>query len=74
MDATECDDVGVGGLGMVGEAERVTDVVRDVLDVAGLVVVGKDDGVSGFFEGENFLLEVEGGRHGGLDCLELLGR
>ena len=62
MDAAEDDDVGVGGLGMIGEAERVAHVVGDVLDVAGLIVVGEDDGVPGFFQGEDFLLEVEGWR------------
>jgi hypothetical protein len=30
-----------------------------------LVIVREDDGVSGFFQGENFLLEVECDRHGG---------
>ena len=65
VDSAESDHVGVGGFCVVGEAEGVTDVVRDVLDVAGLVIVREDDGISGFFQGENFLLEVECDRHGG---------
>ena len=66
VDAAEGDDVGVGGLGVIGEAERVAHVVGDVLDVAGLIVVGEDDGVAGLLEGEDFLLEIEGGGHGGI--------
>ena len=49
VDAAEGDDVGIGGLGMIGEAERVAHVVGDVLDVAGLIVVREDDGVPAFF-------------------------
>ena len=60
VDAAEDDDIGVGGLGLIGEAERVADVVGDILDVAGLIVVGEDDGVAFFLEGEDFLLEIEG--------------
>ncbi len=51
----------VGGLGVIGEAERIPDVVGDILDVAGLIVMGEDDGVSGLLEGQDFLLEVERG-------------
>jgi hypothetical protein len=65
VDAAEDDDIGIGGFGVVGEAEGVSDVIGDVLDVTGLVVVGEDDGVSRFFEGEDFFLEVECGGHGG---------
>ncbi len=63
MDAAEDDDIGLGGLGVVGEAERVADVICDVLDVAGLVIMGEDDGVPGLFQGEDFLLEIECSRH-----------
>ena len=64
MNAAEDDDVGVGIFRMIGEAERIADVVRDILDIAGLIVMGEDDGVAFLFEGENFLFQIECGGHG----------
>ena len=46
MDAREDDHIGLRGRRLLGEAERVSDVVRDVLDLGNLVVVGEDDGVA----------------------------
>ena len=63
MYAAENDDVSLGCFGVVGKTEGVSYVVGHVLDVSGLVVVGEDDGVSRFFKGEDFLLEVEGDGH-----------
>ena len=44
--AAEGDDRAVGLGGLLGEAERVADVVGHVLDLGPLVVVGQDDGVA----------------------------
>ncbi len=65
MDATEEDDVGLGGLGLVAEAEGVADEIGDALDVLVLVIVGEDDGVALFLEGEDFLLDGGERRLGG---------
>ena len=64
VDAAEGDDVGVGFFGFVGEAEGVADEIGDFLDVAGLVVVGEDDGVALFFEAQDFVLDGRGRRRG----------
>ena len=48
MDAAETDHIGIGFLRLVGEAEGVADVIREVLNLADLVVVGEDDGVPCF--------------------------
>ena len=53
MDAAEDDDVGGGFGGHLGETEGVADVIGDVLDFWDLVVVGEDDGVEFFLEGED---------------------
>jgi hypothetical protein len=67
MDAAEGDDIGVGLFGFVGQAEGVADEISDFLDVAGLVIVGQDEGIALFFEAQDFVLEGEGcgGDHGG---------
>ena len=57
VDAAEEDDVGLGGLGLVGEAEGVADVIGHFLDFAVLIIMGEDDGVFLFLEGEDFLLK-----------------
>jgi hypothetical protein len=65
MHAAEGDDIGGGFLGVVGEAEGITDVVRHVLDISRLVVMGEDHGVARLFKGEDFLFQVERGSGGG---------
>jgi hypothetical protein len=42
----EHDDLSVRLGGLAGKAERVADVVRDVLDFGALVIVREDDGVA----------------------------
>ena len=62
MDATENDHVGGGLRGFARKAERVTDVVGDVLDFRAFVVVGEDDRVLQAAESANLLVELgEGG-------------
>lgn len=61
MDAAEADHIGFSVFGLVGETEGVTDIVRDVLDIAGLVVVGENDGVLLHFKLENRFFEIERG-------------
>ena len=46
MDAAERDHVGVGARGVLGEAERVADEVRDLLDLGQLVVVRENHGAA----------------------------
>ena len=65
LDAAEGDDVGWSFLRMVGQAQRVADIVRHVLDVARLIVVGEDYSVACLLQGEDFLLQVERGSGGG---------
>ena len=68
MHAAEGDDIGVGFLGLVGQAERVAHVVGDFLDLGDLVIVGQDDGVALLLEAQDFGAQVEGGGmagHGG---------
>jgi hypothetical protein len=65
MDAAEHDDIGMGGGGLLGEAEGIADVIGDVLDFGDLIVVGEDDGVELLLEGEDFLGEGIGGRNRG---------
>jgi hypothetical protein len=64
VDAAEEDDFGLGGLGLVAEAEGIADEIGDALDVLVLVVVSEDDGVALFFKGEDLLLD--GGERGKL--------
>lgn len=56
VDPAKKDDIRLGLLGLVGEAEGIAHVVRDFLDVGGLVVVREDDGVFLFFERDDFFL------------------
>jgi len=60
MDTAENDHVRIRVLCLVGEAERISDVVAKILNVAGLVIVDQNHGVAGLFESEDFLLEIEG--------------
>ena len=46
--------------GLLGEAERVADVVGHVLDLGQLVVVGQDDGVARPREVADLVLQGEG--------------
>ena len=46
MDAAECDDIGGGIFGQVGEAEGIADMIGHVLDIRGLVVMSEDHGVA----------------------------
>jgi hypothetical protein len=56
---TMVDSLRFGGL--VGQAERITDVVGHALDVLALVVVREDEGVLGLLEGDDFLLQCGAG-------------
>ena len=58
--AAEGDDVGVGGGRLAAEAERVADVVGDVLDLGELVVVGEDDRVALAGERAHLVLQRAG--------------
>jgi hypothetical protein len=64
VDAAEDDRLGVGRRRLAGEAERVADVVRDVLHLGPLVVVGEDHGVLLRRESTDFVVE-SGGRGDG---------
>ena len=57
--AAERDHVGVGGRRLLREAERVADVVGDLLDLGQLVVVGEDDRAA--LGGERADLVLQGG-------------
>ena len=61
MDAAKGDDIGFGFRRAVSEAERIADVVGQLLDLGDLVVVCEDDGVALFFEAADFV----GQKHGG---------
>lgn len=63
MDTAEDDDVGVGVFRVISEAERIADVVRDILNISGLVVMGEDNGVAFLFQSKDFLFQIECG-HG----------
>ena len=58
--AAEDDRLGVGRGGLLGEPERVPDVVGDVLDLGKLVVVGEDDGLARARERAHLVLERSG--------------
>ena len=58
VDAAEGDRLGVGGGGLAREAERVAEVVGDVLDLGQLVVVGEDDRVALRGERADLLAEL----------------
>ena len=55
MDAAKEDDVGVGLRGLIAQAQRVADEIRDVLDLGHLVIVREDDGVALPFQLRDFL-------------------
>ena len=57
MHAAERDRAGVGGRRLLGEPERVADVVGHVLDLGQLVVVGKDHGPAGGRQLAHLVLE-----------------
>jgi hypothetical protein len=57
VDAAEGDHLGVGLGRLAREAERVAEVVGDVLDLGQLVVVGEDDRVALLRERANFIAE-----------------
>ena len=61
VDAAEDDRLRLGRSGLAREAERVADVVRDVLHLGALVVVGQDHGVLRRGERADFLVELGGG-------------
>ena len=65
VDAAEENDVGLGGLRLIGEAEGIADVIGDLLDGLDLVIVREDDGVALAFQGEDFLLDGSELRRGG---------
>ena len=62
VDAAEDDRLGVGRGRLAREAERVADVVRDVLHLGPLVVVGEDHGVLRGRESADLVVELGGGR------------
>ncbi len=55
VDAAEGDDVSVGLGGFEAQAERVADKIREILNLAHLVVVGEDDGVRASSSGRGSL-------------------
>ena len=59
MDTTESDDFSIGFLRVIGETQRVSYKISDVLDHADLVVVGKDHRISLGLETENLFPEIE---------------
>src|SRR5207302_10717594 len=63
--AAEDDGRRVGRRGLAREAERVADVIRDVLHLGALVVVREDHGVLLRCEGADFVVERSGGRGDG---------
>src|SRR5207248_5046871 len=64
VDTAKDDRLRVGRGRLARKAERVADVVRDVLHLGALVVVGEDHGVLRGCEGANFVVE-SGGRGDG---------
>ena len=60
MHPGEADHVGLGGLCGLRQLQGITEEVRDVLDVAVLVVVRQDDGVPLSLQSGDLRLEVEG--------------
>lgn len=67
MYATEYDDIGIGFLGLLCEAEGITDVIRDVLDFWDLIIMRENDGIELLLQGINFLGQrgKSFARHGG---------
>ena len=57
MHPAENDHIRVGFGRLLGEAERIADVIRHVLDFRHLVIMREDDGVELLFECEYFLRE-----------------
>jgi hypothetical protein len=45
MNAAEKDDVGLRRLRLIGKSERITYVIRDLLDLLHLVIVRENDGI-----------------------------
>lgn len=65
MDTAESDDFSIGFLRVIGETQRVSYKISDVLDHADLVVVGKDHRISLGLETENLFPEIERWRSSG---------
>ena len=65
VNATEGNHVSIGFLRVIGETQRVSNKISDVLDHADLVVVGKDHRISLRLETKNLLPEVERWRSSG---------
>ena len=61
MHTAEDDNIGIGFLGPVGEAQGIADVVRNVLNGTDLVIVGENDSVALFFEAKDVFFEIENG-------------
>jgi hypothetical protein len=59
--AAEHDHLGVRLLGGLGELQRVTDMIGEILDLSILVVVSKDHGLALMLEALDLLLEIEAG-------------
>ncbi len=60
---------------LAAEAERVPNIVGQILDIATLVVVRQNDGVFLFFKVEDFLCQIKTGNgHTGINRAILRGR
>ena len=57
MDAAKENDVGLGRLRLIGEAERIAHVIGHFLDFAHLVIVRENHRVLFLFQGQDFILE-----------------
>lgn len=65
MDTAESDDFSIGFLRVIGETQRVSHKIGDILNHADLVVVGKDHRISLGLEAENLFPEIECWRSSG---------
>ena len=57
MNAAENNHVRACPRRLLRKAQRITDIIRDILDLGYLIVMGENDGVELFFEGEDFARE-----------------
>jgi hypothetical protein len=55
MHAAKNNNLCIGLSGFLRKLQRISHEVGDILDLAALIVMGKDDGVTLFLQGKNFL-------------------
>jgi hypothetical protein len=58
MHAAEYNDVGVGFLGFETEAQRIANIVRQILDLRDLIIVSQDYGIALLFQMQNLSRKI----------------